>query len=94
MKKDEIIILLDNGNYIHLQYSDEPAIDEDCDSCIDYTLFDEHRKEIDGGSMEYNSLKNNYGDIENAIDDVIDFAYDEYVAYTKTDLLFEDGFEA
>lgn len=91
---NEVIIILKCGNYIHLQFSDAETEEFDCDSCIDYTIYDQNKTEIDGGLMEYNSLQKGYDTIEKAIDDVIDFAYDEYIDYVVTNLLLEDEFMA
>ena len=93
---DEAIVKLNIEGYdyyIYLQFSDEPADCEDCDSCIDYSLFDENRNLIDGGLMEYDSKDRNYESITDAIDDIVDFACDKRASYILTDLTLEDGFE-
>ena len=88
---DVIVIYIEaKQNYIHLQFSDSGAATEDCDECIDYTLFNTDKEELDGGQMDYNSDEKQYQDIRDTVADIIDFVYDEDLSYTETDLTLED----
>ena len=87
---NEVVIKLENGCYLAMQFSMNSAVSEGCDACIDYTLYDSDKNEIDGGNMDYNEYKAGYKHIIDAIPDVIEFATDELLDYEMTGLLIED----
>lgn len=94
----ERIILLNNGCYLYLQFSDNDDLCEGCDACIDYTLYDSEKNAIDGGQMDYVSDEcETYEDgVHEAINDVLYFIYDDQadtVFYRLTCLSLEDGFD-
>lgn len=63
--------------YLKFWISDNPAVTEGCDACISYAVFDSvTRKEIDGGEMDYDSEAKAYQNLEDALDDLIDFIWD------------------
>lgn len=78
---------------LKLWFSDNPAATEGCDACISYSIHDRlGRVTIDGGEMDYDSSKAGYGDISDALDDVIDFAFDGKPAeYARLSDLDPDG---
>lgn len=71
-------ITMENGDFMYLvaMFSGNPAATEGCDACIGYTLYDEDQDEIDGGEMDYDSEEKKYDTIDDALDDVLDFALD------------------
>ena len=87
---DEIVILLDNGCYLTMWFSSNPAATQDCDACVGFGLYDTDKKLLDGGEMDYNDAKSGYKHIFDAITDVIEFATDEQHDYEVTGLLVED----
>lgn len=90
---DEIIIKMSNDCYMLLQWGSEPCC-ENCDGCIDFTIFDSHKKEIDGGQLDFGPI-DKYKVITDAIDDVLEFAYLDNIVptYIITNLTYNDGFE-
>lgn len=87
---DEIVLLLDNGCYLTMWFSSNPAATEGCDACIGWNTYDLNKKEIDGGEMDYNDQKAGYKYIFDAITDVIEFVFEKQIDYTATGLLVED----
>ena len=87
---DEIVIKLENGCYLTMWFSMNPAAAEGCDACIGYNLYDEEKNELDGGEMDYNSYAKDYYEITDAIADVIEFATEEILDYEVTELLIDD----
>lgn len=87
---DEVVIKLENRCYLTMWFSDNPASTEDCDACIGYNLYDENKKLIDGGEMDYNTYRAGYDDITDSIPDVIEFATDELLDYEMTGMLVEE----
>lgn len=62
--------------FLALWFSDNPPIDEENDdACIGYAVYDENKCELDGGEMDYNSEKENYKNISDAVKDIIYFAF-------------------
>lgn len=90
---DEIIIKMSNECYMLLQWGSEPCC-KNCDGCVDFTIFDNHKKEIDGGQLDFGSI-DKYKVITDAIDDVLKFAYLDNIVptYVVTELTCNDGFE-
>lgn len=87
---DDIVIQLDNNNYLRLWFSDNEAITEGCDACIGYTLYDKDKLLLDGGEYDYDSAVDDYEAITDAINDIIVFATEAKHDYVVTDLTFED----
>lgn len=80
--KDEVVVKVENGDYVHLWFSSNESATEGCDACIDYEVYDENLKETDlGGGMDYNSAGKYTESIEEAIEDVLDFIYDKKLIY-------------
>lgn len=73
----ECKVLLSNGNVLTMHFADTDEFCEGCDASIDYDLYpslEDCKAEtnvIDGGQYDYDSKKNNYADIKEAIDDVL-----------------------
>lgn len=81
VKEDEIVVKVTvDGQevYVQMQYSCNPSATEGCDACIDYTVYDLEGNELDGGNMDYKS-EEGYASIKDAIEDVLDFAFDSNV---------------
>lgn len=87
---DDIVIQLDNNNYLRLWFSDNEAITEGCDACIGYALYDKDKLLLDGGEYDYDSAADDYETITDAINDIIEFATEAKHDYVVTDLTFED----
>lgn len=91
---DEAVVKLDDGRYIALWFSDNPAYTENCDACIGYNVYNKDRDMIDGGEMDYNSEEKNYQTIEDAIKDTISFAIDsDLFSYEYNESISIDEFE-
>mgnify|MGYP003372408966 CR=1 FL=1 len=77
MKENSCLLLLQDGRFLEMQFIDDcDFYTEGCDAAIDYTLYNRYHEEIDGGQMDYLSAKKNYGKIQEAVKDVLDFALD------------------
>lgn len=82
----EIILLLGNGNYLFMQFSDE-TLD---DSCVDYTIYSNNKILLDGGQMNSDSV---YDSITDAIVNILEFIDHADIYYEVTGLTHEDGFQ-
>jgi hypothetical protein len=87
---DEVVIKLEDGRYLAMWFSDNPAATEGCDSCIGYILYDGYGVNLDGGEMDYNEYTAGYNSIFDAIPDVIEFATEELLEYEMTGLSIDD----
>lgn len=87
---DEVVIKLENGCYLAMWSSDNPASTEGCDACVGYNLYDADKNLIDGGEMDYNEYRAGYKHIMDSIPDVIEFATEELLDYEMTGMLVED----
>lgn len=73
--------------YLKIWFSDNEAASAHCDACIGYSLYGpDKRHELDGGEMDYNSEKADYNTIEDAIPDILDFAFGFAADHEMTDL--------
>lgn len=67
-----------DNRLIKMQFSDSPAEIAECDSVIDYSLFDAASHAfLDGGQMDYDSTGTSYADIDQALDDIVEFIFDD-----------------
>lgn len=58
-------------------FSDNEAAVKGCNACVGYSVYDpETLKETDGGEMDYDSAAKNYDTLDDALQDVLDFAFD------------------
>ena len=72
--EDAVRLILETGDFLKCSFAECDFYTEGCDRAIDYTLYDGNYEEKDGGQMDYNSEKANYGCLEDAIPDIIMFA--------------------
>ncbi len=92
----EVVDAENASRFLVLQWSDNPAESENCDSCIAYWLFDgDMESEIDGGEMDYDSGEAGYMALPDAVSDVAGFAWPEPLPrirsiYLRPDLTEED----
>lgn len=99
MRKEEAVYKIqvpgEAPSYLGIWFSDNPAVTEGCDACIGYELYKDG-KESDGGEMDYASEEKQYGDIADALVDVMQFALDLsesetlLLEYELTDMDLED----
>ena len=68
-------VVFDDGTKLQLQFSDQ-CDTGDCDASIDYTYNDKKGNEIDGGQVDYSTRKNPYHTIQQTVDMVKDFIFD------------------
>lgn len=93
---DSMVLKLNTANkgeiYLAIWFSDNEAACEGCDACIGYGIYDMSENEIDGGEMDYDSEAENYDNISDTIDDILDFALgdDKILSIEETDI---DAFE-
>lgn len=78
---DQCVYLVEFSNrkpaLLKTWFSDNPAASEGCDACIGYSVHDPGSHQFqDGGELDYNEAEKGYTDISQAVDDVIDFAFD------------------
>lgn len=58
-------------------FSGNSAMAECCNACIGYTIYDaDTLAEMDGGEMDYDAGKKNYENLNDVLDDIVDFAFD------------------
>lgn len=76
----------DRNCLLKVEFSEDEAWCVNCDATIDYSIFDPDTREYqDGGQMDYESARMDYGDnITNALNDIIDFAFAPYLPHTVT----------
>lgn len=68
-------VVFEDGTKLQMQFSDQ-CDTEDCDASIDYTYNDKEGNKIDGGQVDYSTRKNPYHTIQQAVDMVKDFIFD------------------
>lgn len=67
-----------DNRLIKMQFSDSPAEIAECDSVIDYSLFDAASHDfLDGGQMDYDSTVMPYANIDQALNDIVAFIFDD-----------------
>lgn len=62
--------------YLIFWFSDNPAAVEGCDACIGYQVYDGNKTPGDGGELDYNMEEKSYNGLEDALEDIVDFAFD------------------
>ena len=72
VKKEGAVMEFDNGLLLEFYYSDEKCYNSNCDSIIDFALYDGDLNKINDGKMEYNSKDTAYSNIKDAVFDVIE----------------------
>lgn len=94
---NEVIVKLEDGKYLHMQFGESEFTHEGCDMYVDFTLYDPDKSEVDGGQMDFNSGECDYESILDTINDTIAFALvvsenDKLPLYEITNLSLEDDF--
>lgn len=91
----EIKIKNEGPVLLKLWFSDNPAASMGCDACVGYSIHDAHGDAmLDGGEMDYDSAKVKYNSVSDALDDVLDFAFDgRTVEYARLSDLDPDDVE-
>lgn len=85
---DKILVKLSNDTYLFAQWGSEPAAGNEV--CIDYTLFNKDKQEIDGGQLDVESA-DYYSILADSIPDLIEFHYLDCEEYPTIIKIFFDS---